>query len=85
MNIFINLLLITLVITLFFGIIVSYLYISDNKKNGNFRNMISPGTKVDVTFKPSNFEGVVIDSDEEYITVKIKVKKGQIYPTKIKN
>lgn len=85
MIIFISLLSIVLVFTLVLSIFARYLYISDKKKNGNFRNMISPGTKVYVSIIQSNFEGVVIDSDEEYITVTTKVKKGQIYPTKIKN
>lgn len=76
---------ISLALSAFFATILISLLYFDAKKNAKFRNTILPGTKVYVSLMQSNFEGVVVDSDEEFITITSKVRRQQIYPTRTKS
>jgi len=72
---------ISLALAAFFTTILISLLYFDKKRNGKFRNTLLPGTKVYVSLIQSNFEGVVVDTDAEFITITSKVRRQQIYPT----
>lgn len=76
---------ISLSLTAFFTIMLISIMYFDKKKNAKFRNTLLPGTKVYVSLIQSNFEGVVVDSDAEFITITSKVRRQQIYPTRTKS
>lgn len=72
---------ISLALSAFFAALVISLLYFDKKKNSKFRNTLLPGTKVYVSLIQSNFEGIVVDTDAEFITITSKVRRQQVYPT----